>query len=109
MDGDARAKAAFRPSRQGPPPGKTTQPTQIYMTKQLLLTAVSAAILNASSSAGEAPGKNVAPPAPVYYGTGFYLGLDAGANVYQDFGGTRRFSLGGNDVSVEPRENVGFV
>jgi opacity protein-like surface antigen len=52
--------------------------------------------------------KGYAPPEPVY-GTGLYVGLQAGINAYQDFGGTRRFSLGASDISLEPNEKVGFV
>ena len=37
------------------------------------------------------------------------MGLQAGINAYQDFGGTRRFSRGDNDISLEPREKIGFV
>ena len=82
------------------------------MKRDILLTAVSAAVLTVSSLAGQPvvePSKNVVPPAPIYYGTGFYMGLDAGINAYQDFGGTRQFNIGGNDISVEPREKIGFV
>src|SRR5678810_64612 len=43
------------------------------------------------------------------YGTGWYFGLQAGINAYQDFGGTRRVHVGGNDVSIEPNEKIGFV
>jgi len=83
------------------------------MIKPLLLTVACAAVFTSAARAGEthyAPSKGVVPPsAPVFYGTGFYMGLQAGINAYQDFGGTRRFSIDGNDVSLEPRENVGFV
>jgi opacity protein-like surface antigen len=83
------------------------------MKRNILTGVVLTAVLTAASFAGEttyASGKTVAPPpAPIYYGTGFYLGLQAGINAYQDFGGTRRFDIGGNDVSIEPNENVGFV
>jgi len=81
------------------------------MKKSLLLTAFSTAVLTTSSFAGEtiAPSKEVIPPPAPVYGTGFYLGLQAGINAYQDFGGTRRFSFGDNDLSIEPGEKIGFV
>ena len=83
------------------------------MKRNILLTLVSTAALTAASIAGDTVvvNKNPAPmaPAPVYYGTGFYLGLQAGVNAYQDFGGTRRFSLGDSEIAIEPKEKVGFV
>jgi len=82
------------------------------MKKHVLLTVVSAAALTVRSLAGQPiveTNKNVIPSAPVYYGTGFYMALDAGINAYQDFGGTRNFSLGNNDISIEPKEKIGFV
>ena len=81
------------------------------MRKPILLTALSAVAITTSAFAGEttyAPSKAVVAPLPVY-GTGFYLGLQAGINAYQDFGGTRRFSLGDSDISIEPKEKIGFV
>jgi len=80
------------------------------MTKSILMTAACAAVLATGVFAGEtmaAPSKN---PVPLtLYGTGWYAGLQLGANLYQDFGGTRRFSFGDNDVAIEPNENIGFV
>ena len=79
--------------------------------KTTLFSALSLAALAASAVAGERTvvTKNVVEPAPIIYGTGFYLGLQAGINAYQDFGGTRRFSFNDTDISVEPNEKVGFV
>jgi opacity protein-like surface antigen len=73
----------------------------------LAITASSLA-LAASAFAG-VPSKEIAPPEPIYYGTGFYFGLQAGVNAFQDFGGTRRLELGDTEIAVEPREKVGFV
>src|SRR4051795_7445347 len=76
----------------------------------LILITTPALALTSVAFAGETTysvDKNPVPP-PVF-GAGFYLGLQAGVNAYQDFGGTRRFSLGGNDISLEPNEKVGFV
>jgi opacity protein-like surface antigen len=36
--------------------------------------------------------KQVAPPPPELYGTGFYGAIDMGANIFQDRGGTRSFT-----------------
>lgn len=82
------------------------------MKKNILLTLVSTAALTASSLAGDTSKQIVQstpPPPPVYYGTGFYLGLQAGINAYQDLGGTQRFTLGDSDISLEPKEKIGFV
>ena len=84
------------------------------MKKLTFLTAATAALLTASACAGEtyqATGKTIAPPVPApVYGTGFYLGFQAGANFYQDFGGSQRFDLGfGNELTFDPSEKIGFV
>ena len=68
----------------------------------------------ASTYAGEAvvsSSKNVVPavPPPPVFGTGFYLGLDAGANVYQDRGGDRVFTNDlGDTLEIKPRNDAGF-
>ena len=82
------------------------------MNQKLLLTTLATAVLAQSAFAGEtiaAPSKGYVPPAPIVYGTGFYVGLQAGINAYQDFGGTRRLEIGGRDVAIEPNEKVGFA
>jgi opacity protein-like surface antigen len=59
------------------------------------------------------------PPAPEYYGLGFYGAIDAGANVYQNRGGDRTFTaddrfLDRTDrdfdatLEVSPKNDVGF-
>ena len=77
-----------------------------------MLTAASTAILTtAGSLAGTTyvPSKTVAPVHnPVFYGTGFYMGLEGGINAAQDLG-DRHFSLRGNDVSLESDDNIGGV
>jgi len=51
----------------------------------------------------------IPPPPPEYYGTGWYGAIQAGANVYQDAGGGFDFtSRNGNDISLDPDEDVGF-
>jgi opacity protein-like surface antigen len=85
------------------------------MKRNILLTVVSTAVLTAASFAGQttvAISKNPVPPPPPpapVFGTGWYFGLQAGINAYQDFGGSREFSAGGRTVSVESNSQVGFV
>jgi opacity protein-like surface antigen len=82
------------------------------MKKHILTAAVSAAAITAASFAGEHTypdgKKEVAPLAPVY-GTGWYVGLQAGVNAFTDFGESRQFTLGDNDIVIEADSNVGFV
>jgi opacity protein-like surface antigen len=62
--------------------------------------------------------KQVAPPPPELYGTGFYGAIDMGANVYQDRGGDRTFTGErfrdpidpdfGLTLDVSPKNDVGF-
>jgi opacity protein-like surface antigen len=59
--------------------------------------------------------KQVAPPPPPMYGLGFYGAIDAGANIYQNRGGTRTFTqdnpdfIGfGDTLTVDPKNDVGF-
>jgi opacity protein-like surface antigen len=69
--------------------------------------------LTVSLHAGPAPASDyksaaTSPPPPLY-GTGFYMGLDLGANVYQDRGGTRTFSNDfGDTLEFRPKNEVGF-
>src|SRR4029079_7841745 len=85
--------------------------------KKLLFSAVAlTGLLAASVKAGPAVEyKQVAPPAPPMYGLGFYGAIDAGANVYQNRGGTRTFSdndpnspFFGDRIIVDPKNDVGF-
>ena len=82
------------------------------MKTNLILAAASAVALTSAAFAGDvmytSNKKTVTPLTPVY-GVGWYGGLQLGINAYQDFGGTRRFSLGNNDISLEPKEKIGFV
>lgn len=81
------------------------------MRKPLVLASVTAAFLAAAAFGGQPvtePSKGYVAPEPIY-GTGFYFGLQAGANVYQDFGGGREFEVGNSSVSFDISEEVGFV
>jgi opacity protein-like surface antigen len=72
--------------------------------------------LTVSLQAGEPVAyKQVAPPPPPLYGTGFYGAIDAGANVFQNLGDTRTFddsftALGARldvDLKIDPHNEVG--
>ena len=74
-------------------------------------------LVTVSLQAGEPVAyKQVAPPPPPLYGTGFYGAIDAGANVFQNFGDTRTFddsftAFGTRldlDLKIEPQHEVGF-
>src|SRR5437773_6478476 len=76
-----------------------------------LLTSMLVGFVTASLQAGEAVAyKQVAPPPPPeLYGLGFYGAIDAGANVYQDRGGTKVFENEfGDTLEVDPKNDVGF-
>src|SRR5213076_452908 len=76
-----------------------------------LLTSMMVGFVTASLQAGEAVAyKQVAPPPPPeLYGLGFYGAIDAGANVYQNRGGTRVFTNEfGDTLTIDPKNDVGF-
>src|SRR6188768_1627778 len=81
-----------------------------------ILTSLLLAFVTASLQAGQETYKQVAPPPPPpMYGLGFYGAIDAGANVYQDRGGSRDFTVDnpdsqffGSDLHVNPKNDVGF-
>jgi opacity protein-like surface antigen len=90
------------------------------MKKSYALTAVLIGLLTIPLQAGTETYKQVAqPPPPPMYGLGFYGAIDAGANVFQDRGGTRTFTGDNriNDITdrdfdatleVNPKNDVGF-
>jgi len=86
------------------------------MNKLLVSTVAFTGLLAASLQAGPAVEyKQVAPPPPPLYGTGFYGGIDMGANVYQNRGDTRTFTQDnpnlpefGDTLEVDPKNDVGF-
>src|SRR6266480_4743881 len=68
-----------------------------------------------SLQAGQEVYKQVAPPPPPMYGLGFYGAIDAGANIYQNRGGTRTFTddnpnspFFGDSLEVNPKNDVSF-
>jgi opacity protein-like surface antigen len=86
------------------------------MKKLLFSTVALTGLLAASLQAGPAVEyKQVAPPPPPLYGTGFYGGIDLGANIYQNRGDDRTFTQDdprdpffGYSLDVEPKNDVGF-
>jgi len=86
------------------------------MKKMSLLASALLGLLTASLPAGESVAyKQVAQPPPPIWGTGFYGGIDMGANIYQNRGGTRTFSdndpnspFFGSTLDVDPKNDVGF-
>jgi opacity protein-like surface antigen len=73
-------------------------------------------LFTVSLQAGESVAyKQVAPPPPLLYGTGFYGGIDMGANLYQNRGDDRIFTQDnpnlpgfGDTLEVNPKNDVGF-
>ena len=80
------------------------------MKRFFALTSIIFGFVTASVQAGEAVSyKQVAPPPPPeLYGLGFYGAIDAGANVYQNRGGTKVFSDEfGDTLTIDPKNDVG--
>ena len=80
------------------------------MKKLLTLTLMVSSSLCISSLGGSPNVKQVAPaaPPPAPCGTGWYFGIDGGANVYQDFGGTHNLGvINGETVTTEANHHVG--
>ncbi len=76
-----------------------------------LIIIATSTLLSSSLLAGPPEYKQVAaaPPAPELYGLGFYGAIDAGANVFQDRGGTRVFSNEfGDTLTINPKNDIGF-
>ena len=75
----------------------------------ILITVAIGILLSGSLFAGPPEYQQVAPPPPPQiYGTGFYGAIDAGANVYQDRGGTKVFSDEfGDTLTISPKNDVG--
>ncbi len=87
------------------------------MKKFSILTSLLFGFVTASLQAGTETYKQVAPPPPPpeLYGLGFYGAIDAGANVYQNRGGTDTFTQDnpnlpgfGDTLTVNPKNDVGF-
>lgn len=86
------------------------------MKKLLVSTLVFTGLLAPSLQAGPAVEyKQLAAPPPSLYGTGFYGGIDMGANLYQNRGEDRTFTQDnprdpffGYSLDVDPKNDVGF-
>lgn len=76
----------------------------------LLLTIIFGFVAASSLHAGqEVAYKQVAPPPPELWGTGFYGAIDMGANIYQNRGGDRTFTDNfGDTLALSPKNDVGF-
>ena len=85
------------------------------MKKFSILASLLLGLVTGSVQAGGKVYKQVAPPPPPNYGTGFYDAIDAGANVFQNLGDTRTFDdsfteFGARldvDLKIEPNNEVG--
>ena len=96
---------------------KTRFLTSVIIMKNFSLSAsFLLALVTVSLQAGEPVAyKQVAPPPPPLYGTGFYGAIDAGANVFQNLGDTRTFDESFTafdatldvDLKIEPNNQVG--
>jgi opacity protein-like surface antigen len=78
--------------------------------KRITLSAIALTIIASSSLFAGPPDFKSAPPPPppCEYGTGWYVGLDGGANVYQHYDGSReRTFLNGDVVEANLDHNVG--
>ncbi len=86
------------------------------MKKFYILASILLGIVTASVQAGEPVAyKQVAPPPPPLWGTGFYGAIDMGANIYQNRGDDRTFTdnnpnspFFGYSLEVNPKNDVGF-
>ena len=89
--------------------------TVLLMKKFFILPLLLFGFATVSLQAGQEVYKQVAPPPPPMYGLGFYGAIDAGANIYQNRGGTRTFTddnpnspFFGDSLEVNPKNDVGF-
>src|SRR5262245_13917478 len=97
-------RAPARSNSCGGIPNRRTSMKKFYST----LT-IASSLLCLSSYAGNPDAKQVVspPPTPVC-GTGWYFGLDGGANVYQDLNGEHDFGvIDGNTVTSRTNHHVG--
>src|SRR5881398_3147750 len=81
----ARPHDSFLTSRRQSPK------LRVVMKKFSILASLLLGFVTGSVQAGGEVYKQVAPPPPPLYGTGFYGAIDAGANVFQNLGDTRTF------------------
>src|SRR5690348_6350264 len=90
------------------PKRKRLTNTKRTMKKLNSLLMMISSLFSVSSLAGTPDYKQtVPPPPPPECGTGWYFGLDGGANVYQDLGGTRTFNIDGDTVTTRTNHHVG--
>src|SRR5882724_5308672 len=85
------------------------------MKKLSILASVLLGFVAVALQAGQEVYKQVAPPPPLLWGTGFYGAIDMGANIYQNRGSDTTFTdrIGGTEdfgdtLTVSPKNDVGF-
>jgi opacity protein-like surface antigen len=66
-----------------------------------------AALLAVRANAGETTYTAPAPPSEIF-GSGWYGAIDIGANIFQDRGDVRNFSLGNSTLRIDPNNDTGF-
>jgi opacity protein-like surface antigen len=89
---------------------------RLQLMKRFIVASILVGSVTASLQAGPAAEyKQVAPPPPPLYGTGFYGGIDMGANLFQNRGDDVTFSdqnpnspFFGESLTVSPKNDVGF-
>jgi len=75
-----------------------------------LIAVTLSAVLCGSVFAGPPEVSKAPPPVDLFYGTGFYLGVDLGANIWQDVpGDVTLFNAAGDRLDVSPTNSPGFV
>lgn len=64
-------------------------------------------LLGASAFAGEHYTQTTTAPSEIF-GSGWYGAIDIGANIYQDRGDVRNFTLGTSTLRLDPNNDTGF-
>jgi opacity protein-like surface antigen len=81
----------------------------ISMKQITLLSLAISALIGSSAFAGPPDYEKAPAPQPEIFGTGLYMAIDMGANVYQDRGGDRVFrNEFGDTLTIDPKNDVGF-
>ena len=67
----------------------------------------SVALLAIRANAGETYTAPAPQPSEIF-GSGWYGAIDIGANIFQDRGDVRNFSLGNSTLRIDPNNDTGF-
>src|SRR6478735_3177145 len=73
----------------------------------LALIAVLSGLLTVSTFAGEQYTQTTTQSSEIF-GSGWYGAIDIGANIYQDRGDVRNFTLGTSTLRIDPNNDTGF-